>query len=236
MRSRPRAAINQQQFDHTNTSETRQKETRHYKTRGCQVRRHFPPLMAPVQPWLRSFPVPITQLLMGEPYSCQVWSCLFPFMAPTDTWLRPLVIFLCIPIIARSLLRLPALQSSLFTICDSSPSSSFLSSYPVSFHLTFPTAGHFNLTICRQLLLNIPFVCLYLITGHWLIARFAVVYPPFMVSCELWMGCPFICFLPYCLRWHGDIYITASLKDSYRTTSRVRFDDSACSAPIPYTL
>lgn len=90
-------------------------ETRHYKTWGCQVRRRFPPLMAPVQPWLRSFLVPITWLLMGWVVGVARFGAVHsPFMAPTDTWLRPFVIFLCIPITARSALRLLVYSSPPF--------------------------------------------------------------------------------------------------------------------------
>lgn len=46
MRSRPRVTINQQQTPQRGAGG----ETRHYKTLGFQVRRRFPPLMAPVQP------------------------------------------------------------------------------------------------------------------------------------------------------------------------------------------
>lgn len=79
--------------------------TRHYKTWGCQVRRLYPSFMAPVQPWLRPFLVPITLLLLR----CRVarfGAVHSPFMAQIDTWLRPFVIYVCILIVARSVLRL----------------------------------------------------------------------------------------------------------------------------------
>ena len=41
-----------------------QGNTHHYKTRHYQVQRLFPPFMGPVQPWLRSFPLPAHDIIV----------------------------------------------------------------------------------------------------------------------------------------------------------------------------
>lgn len=121
--------------------------------------------------------------------------------------------------------KVASLQSAPpFPVCDSSLSSSFC-----LLLLSAATSLDSSTTLfLHHLLHDFPFVSVWLL-GHWLIARFPVVHPPFMAPCDLWLSSVLSLFLSSLLLLTWVTFTSLFFKVLFRDVSRVMVFRSAWS-------